>query len=112
MGDVDDYLATLEAPARSALSRVRDLALEVEPAAEQGRSYGMAALRLRGKPLLGLLASQRHLSVFPFSPEVVDAVRDRLAGYDLAKGTIRFTAERPLPDDVVREVVRRRAAEL
>lgn len=112
MSNVEDYLAGLDQPVRVTLGRVLSAALEVVPEAEQGRSYGMAALRYRGKPLLGFLATKKHLSVFPFSTEVVDAVRDRLAGYDLSKGTIRFTVDTPLPDDVVREVVRLRAGEI
>ena len=84
----------------------------VVPDADQGTSYGMAALRYRGKPLLGFRATARHLSVFPFSAEVVAAVAGHLEGYDLSKGTIRFTADRPLPDDVVRDVVRHRVAEI
>ena len=110
--DVDDYLATLEPAAAAALSRVRDLALEVVPDAEQGTSYGMAALRHRGKPLLGFRVARHHLSVFPFSPEVVAAVSERLVGFELSKGTIRFTLDQPLPEDVVRDVVRLRALEI
>lgn len=112
MPAVDDYLATLDEPEHRAFERVRDVALEVVPDADQGKSYGMAALRHRGKPLLGFLAAKQHLSVFPFSPEVVDAVRERLDGFELSKGTIRFTVDNPLPDDVVRDIVRLRAKEI
>jgi uncharacterized protein YdhG (YjbR/CyaY superfamily) len=62
--------------------------------------------------LLGSAAAKRHLSVFPFNSRVVDEVRDRLAGFHLSKGTIRFTVEKPLPDDVVRDVVALRLAEV
>ena len=82
------------------------------PEAEPGTSYGMAALIYRRSPLLGFRAAQRHLSIYPFSPQVIEDVRDQLAGFDLAKGTIRFTAADPLPDEAVRELVRRRAAEI
>jgi uncharacterized protein YdhG (YjbR/CyaY superfamily) len=109
---VDEYLEGLDEPTRVAFERLRDVALEVVPDAEQGKSYGMAALRHRGKPLLGFLAAKQHLSVFPFSTEVVDAVRDRLDGFDLSKGTIRFTVDNPLPDDVARDIVRLRAEEI
>ena len=109
---VDEYLSGLDEPERLAFQRVRDLALEIVPDAEQGTSYGMAALRYRGKPLLGFRAARQHLSVFPFSTEVVDEVRDRLTGFDLSKGTIRFTLDNPLPDDVARDVVRLRAQEI
>ena len=69
------------------------------------------ALKLDGRPLLGFRVAKRHLSVFPFSAAAVDAVRDRLEGFDLSKGTIRFSAEKPLPDDAVRELVQARIVE-
>jgi uncharacterized protein YdhG (YjbR/CyaY superfamily) len=112
MGELNEYLETVSAPGRAALARVRDLALQECPDAEESRSYGMAALRFRGKPLLGFVAAKAHLSVFPFSPEAVEAVAAELAGFSLSKGTIRFTADRPLPDSVVRELVRTRMAQI
>ncbi|WP_439659880.1 iron chaperone [Lentzea sp. HUAS TT2] len=112
MADVDDYFASLDAPARAAFERVRALAEELAPGAEQGLSYGLAALRHKGKPLLGFKAAKDHLAVFPFSPAAVDVVRERLAGYSLSKGTIRFTTDMPLPDDVVRDLVRQRLGEI
>src|SRR3712207_4135319 len=112
MATLDDYLDGLDEPVRRALAHVRDVALEVVSDAEQGTSYGMAALKHRGKPLLGFLAGKQHLSVFPFSAKVVEAVRERLPEFELSKGTIRFGAGHRPPDDVVREVVRLRAREI
>ena len=109
---VDDYFESLDAETRAAFEHIRSLALDIVPDAEQGTSYGMAALKYKQKPLLGFAAAKRHLSVFPFSPRVVDEVRDRLAGYELSKGTIRFTVDKPLPDDVIRDVVMFRVAEI
>lgn len=37
---------------------------------------------------------------------------DQLDGYRLSKGTVRFTVDRPVPADVVTEMVRRRLGEL
>ncbi|HEY5187377.1 MAG TPA: DUF1801 domain-containing protein [Actinomycetes bacterium] len=112
MPAVDDYLDGLDDPTRSAFERIRALALVEATEAVQGTSYGMAALLYRGKPLLGVLAAKHHLSVFPFSSRVVDAVRDRLDTFELSKGTIRFSVDQPIPDEVVRDVVRLRMAEI
>jgi uncharacterized protein YdhG (YjbR/CyaY superfamily) len=109
---VDEYLDSLDPATGAAFGRLKDLAVHLVPEAEQGTSYGMAALRYRGKPLLGFRAAKDHLSIYPFSSEVVEAVRDRLAGFEVSKGTVRFTAATPLPDDIVRDIVRRRAAEI
>jgi uncharacterized protein YdhG (YjbR/CyaY superfamily) len=112
MSDVDEYFASLDPAARHAFEHVRRLAMSVAPDAADGTSYGMAALRHRGKPLLGFRQGKGHLSVYPFSPQAVDAVRDRLAADDVSKGTIRFTPAAPLPDDVVLDLVRSRMAEI
>lgn len=112
MSAVDEYFAGLDAPTRATFERIRNLAMEIAPEAEAGTSYGMAALIYRKKPLIGFRAAQHHLSIFPFSPEVVDAVRSQLAGFELSKGTIRFTSTTPLSDDVVRDIVRHRMAEI
>jgi uncharacterized protein YdhG (YjbR/CyaY superfamily) len=42
----------------------------------------------------------------------VDAVRGQLTAFELSKGTIRFTVGMPLPDEVVREIVRYRIEEI
>ena len=44
------------------------------------QSYGLPALTYRGRPLLGLASTKKHLSLFPFSPAVIEALHDRLDG--------------------------------
>jgi uncharacterized protein YdhG (YjbR/CyaY superfamily) len=109
---MDDYLGGLPPAQRDALARVRTLVHEVAPEAEEGESYGMPAFLHEGRPLLGFRAAKSHLSVFPFSPEAIEAVKDRLGDFDVSKGTVRFAPDRPLPDDVVTEMVRARRQEL
>jgi uncharacterized protein YdhG (YjbR/CyaY superfamily) len=102
----------LDASQRAAFEHIRNLVMDMVPEAEQGTSYGMAALKYKQKPLLAFLAAKHHLSVFPLSSQVIDAVRDRLTGFELSKGTIRFTVAMPLPDEVVRDIVRHRIEEI
>lgn len=111
-GTVDAFMAGLPTPDAEACARILAVVLTVVPDAEQGTSYGVAALRVRGKPLLGLNATKGHLSVFPFSPSALDTVRAELSGWDCAKGTIRFTAERPLSDALVTKLVVARLREI
>lgn len=112
MGTVESYLEGLAPDQREALRRIVEIARRVAPEAQEGTSYGIPALRLGGRPLVGVRASTGHLSLFPFSPAVVEAVTPDLNGFSLSKGTIRFTVERPLPDEVVEQVVRLRRREL
>src|SRR5512132_3420977 len=112
MGVIDDYLEDLGDSQRAELERIRRIVLDRVPDAEEGRSYGMPAFRYKRKPLLGFAALKDHLSLFPFSPHVVAAVKGRLAGYDLSKGTIRFTEAKPIPEDVIWEVLDLRLEEI
>ena len=106
---MDDYLDGLPPAERAAFARVR---AGVVPEAEEGSSYGMPAFLYAGRPLLAFRAAKRHLSVFPFSPAAIEAVKDRLEGFDLAKGTIRFSPVSPVPEDVLADLVRARKQEI
>ena len=112
MSEMDDYLAGVTEPDRDALERVRRMVKELVPQAEEGKSYGMPALKYNKRPLVGFVAAKKHLSLFPFSPAVIDALTDRLDGFELSKGTIRFTAQHQLPDEVLRDVVMLRLGEI
>jgi uncharacterized protein YdhG (YjbR/CyaY superfamily) len=109
---VDDYFEGLDPSTRAVFEHIRAVVMDIVPDAEDGTSYGMAALRYKRKPLLGFLAAKDHLSVFPFSSRVVDVVREPLPAFELSKGTIRFTLGMPLPDEVVRDIVRLRIDEI
>ncbi|WP_374970296.1 iron chaperone [Terrabacter sp. BE26] len=112
MGTIGDYLAGLPAEQREALQHVVDVAARVAPDAVEGTSYGMPALRLDRHPLIGVRAAAGHLSVYPFSPAVVEAVAADLDGFSTSKGTIRFAPGHLLPDEVVERLVRLRRAEV
>ncbi len=112
MGTVEDALDDVPEPSRGTLLRVLAIARRLAPDAVDGTGYGMPALRVGGRPLVAVVAARDHLSLFPFSAAVVESVRGDLAGFSLSTGTIRFSAERPLPDAVVEKVVRARLAEL
>lgn len=52
----------------------------------------------------GFKANKGSLSLHPFDNTTV-ALGEALAGFETSKGTVRFTAERPLPEGLVGKVV-------
>ena len=112
MSAMDDYLDGLPESEKAALTRVRAVVKSAEPEAEEGVSYGMPTFLYAGRPLLAFRSATNHLSIFPFSPEAVDAVKNRLSGFDLSKGTIRFSPDHPVPEDVLADLVRTRKREI
>ena len=112
MGEMSEYIAALGAPERELIERIRAQAVALVPDAVEGVSYGMPALRYRDSPLLSVMSAKGHIGLYPFSPEVVSAVTAELDGYSWSKGTIRFTAEQPLPDSLVERIVLLRRDEI
>jgi uncharacterized protein YdhG (YjbR/CyaY superfamily) len=109
---VDEYLESLDPESRAAFGRIRTLVTEVAPDVRQGTSYGVPALMFQGKPLLGFHAGKTFLSVYPYSGDVVTALRARVPGLETTSGSVHFTADEPLPDDAIRVLVDLRIAEI
>jgi uncharacterized protein YdhG (YjbR/CyaY superfamily) len=112
MSSFDEYLETVPDPQKAELERIRAFVRRTVPEAEEAISYGLPAFKYMGRPLLGFRASKNHLSVFPFSPDAIDAAHAALAGFDISKGTVRFTPEKPVPDAALAQMLRRRLEEI
>jgi uncharacterized protein YdhG (YjbR/CyaY superfamily) len=109
---VDDYLRGVTEEQRAALERIRGIVVRTVPGVEETTSYGMPAFKHKKRPLLGFSVSKNHLIVAPFSPEAIEATRTALAGFDLTKGTVRFTPDRPIPDSALEQLIRHRLGEI
>lgn len=108
---VERYLAALPEDRRAALALLRSTIARLVPAATEGISYGMPAFKLRGHPLVGYANATHHCALYGMSAGL-DRFAPRLTGFSTSKGTIRFTPERPVPDDLVEDLVRFRVAEI
>ncbi|MGZ9160527.1 MAG: iron chaperone [Candidatus Limnocylindrales bacterium] len=107
---IDAYLATLPDASAAALTALRRTIASTAPDAVEAISYGAPAFRYRGRPLASYAGFKDHCSLFPMGPEAIDALGDAVAAYRTAKGTLQFTPDRPLPDELVARIVRARMA--
>jgi uncharacterized protein YdhG (YjbR/CyaY superfamily) len=108
---IDEYLAAVSADQRAALEQLRQTIRATAPQAEECISYGLAAFRLDGRPLVAFGATANHCAFYPMSSSTVEAHKQQLMDYDTSKGTIRFPVGRPLPGSLVRKLVKARIAE-
>jgi uncharacterized protein YdhG (YjbR/CyaY superfamily) len=108
---IDEYLAPLSQDMRAVLERLRKTIRSAAPKAEECISYGLAAFRLNGRPLVAFGAAANHCAFYPMSSSTVAVHKDELKDYHTSKGTIRFQVDKPLPATLVRELVRARIVE-
>lgn len=108
---LDQRFAPLPQAQRAALERLRDIVKSVAPDAEECISYGLPAFKL-GKKLVAFGAWKDHCSFYPMSARVLAAFAEELSGYSISKGTIRFRPDQPLPESLVRQIVKARLDEI
>ena len=73
---VDDYLASLEDPAKErTLRSVIDLILSQFPELESKISWNVPTIHRNGKYVVGLAAYKHHLTFSPWSPRVLETFK-------------------------------------
>lgn len=108
---VEEYLAAVPEPARSTLKHIRAVIRSVVPAeATEVISYEMPMFKYNGM-LVGYAAFKSHCSLFPTGSGVLDQFEKELRGHRTSKGTIQFPSDKPLPDALVKKIVRARVKE-
>jgi len=110
---IDEYLATLDEPKRSALQHLREDIRALLPDAEECISYGCPAFRVRGKVVAGFAAFSTHLSYLPHSGSVLPALAGDLEDYPGGtKSALHFSVDRPLPRELVQKLITARLAQI
>ncbi len=104
MSVIDDYLAPLDDPQKAELERVRGFITRIVPDAKEVLTYGMPGFKYRGKYLISFAAFKDHLSVFPGSGPI-EELKDELKTYTTSKGTIQFTLEHRLSDELLTKII-------
>ena len=108
---VDEYLARLPEPARSTLKHIRAVIKSVVPKeATEVISYRIPMFNYRGM-LVGYAAFAKHCSLFPTGSGVIEKFAKELKGYQTSRGTIQFPPDKPLPDALIKKIVKERVKE-
>lgn len=108
---IDEFLAGMNAEQRAVLEKLRRTIRAAAPGAEECISYGLAAFRLNGRPLMAFGAWKNHCALYPMSSTTAGMFRKELKEFETSKGTIRFTTDQPLPAVLVKKLVKARIAE-
>lgn len=109
---VDAYMAALPEHMRVALEDLRATIRAAAPEATELIAYDMPAYKANGRFLVSFSAFKNHCSLFPASDAVMAVHGDALQPYLSGKATLRFDPARPMPSNLVIEVVRIRLAEV
>ena len=106
---IDEYIAEFPKNVRDILEEIRSIIRESAPEAEEAIRYGIPTFMLNGN-LVHFAAFKNHIGFYP-TPSAINAFNKELSPYKLAKGTVQFPIDEPIPFDLIRKIVRYRVKE-
>ena len=107
--NIDEYIRQFPPETQLVLNELRQLISEAAPQAQEKISYQMPTFYLKGK-LVHFAAYKNHIGFYP-APSGIAAFQKELSTYKGAKGSVQFPLNKPLPLDLIREIVEFRVNE-
>lgn len=109
--NVDDYIAQFSSPIQARLKQMREIILSVIPKAEERLSYGMPAYFLSSKVVVYFSGFEKHVGLYPGKVAKGD-LKELVGPYLYGASTARFYHDKPLPIEVIKQIVSFRCNEV
>ncbi len=106
---VNKYIANLPLEQQLALERVRQIIKNTVPEAVEFISYKMPAYHCYGM-IGGFAAFKNHCSFFPWNAKTIEDFAAELKDFKTSAGTIQFTPDKPIPEELLQKILRYRVA--
>ncbi len=106
---IDEYIALFEPEVQQKLQALRAVIKEAAPDAQEKISWQMPTFTLHGN-LVHFAANKKHIGLYP-GASGVESFLPKLAAYKTSKGAIQFPMDKPMPFELITEIVQFRAAQ-
>jgi uncharacterized protein YdhG (YjbR/CyaY superfamily) len=106
---IDKYISEFPQDVQEKLAKLRSTIREAAPEAKEKISYQMPAVDLNGI-LVYYAAHKNHIGFYP-TASGIENFKDKLSEYKMSKGAVQFSFDKPVPYELVSEIVKFRAAE-
>ena len=107
---IDEYIGAFPANFQDILEKMRETIRKAAPEAIETISYQMPTFKLSGKSLVHFAAFKNHIGFYPI-PSGIEAFKKELAPYKQGKGSVQFPLDKPIPYDLVEQIVKHRVKE-
>ena len=107
---MDAYIASFPKEVEGILEKIRRTIRIAVPRAVEAISYQIPTFKLNGGNLVHFAAWKDHIGFYA-TPAGNVAFKKELARYKVAKGSIQFTLDEPIPYDLVTKIVEFRVKE-
>lgn len=103
---IDEYIAGFPDEVQERLKKVRLTIRNAAPEAKETIKYQMPTFTLKGN-LISFAAYKKHIALYP-APEGDEEFNLELSAYKAEKSTVRFPLNKPIPYDLISQIVKLR----
>jgi len=101
---IDAYIAGFPNNIQKMLEQIRATIKQAAPEAEETIKYGIPTFTLNGN-LVHFAAFKNHIGFYP-TPTGIDSFKKELSVYKGAKGSVQFPLDKPLPLELIAQIVK------
>ena len=110
--NINEYIKDAPKERQKVLKSFRALVNELAPGSVEAIRYGMPTIQMGGKNVLHYAVMKSHFGFYPTPSGVKVFERELKKGkIDYSKGCIRFHYDKPIPEALVKKIVRFRVKE-
>ena len=106
---IDEYILQCPIDVQPVLAKIRAVIKEAAPEAVEKISYQMPGFYYSGY-LVWFGVHAHHIGFYP-TGSGIEAFKEELSAYKTSKGAVQFPLDKPIPYELIRKIVRFRAAE-
>ena len=107
---IEAYIASFPKEVQTILEKISQTIRKAAPGAVEAISYQIPTFKLNGTYLVYFAAWKEHMGFYA-TPSGNAAFKKELARYKVAKGSIRFPLDEPIPYDLVAKIAKFRVKE-
>ncbi|MBN1598708.1 MAG: DUF1801 domain-containing protein [Bacteroidales bacterium] len=101
---VESYISGFPEDIQKILKEIRATIKKAAPEAEESMSYQIPTYKQNGV-LAYFAAYKKHIGFYP-TPSGIEAFKEELSVYEYAKGSVKFPLDKPIPLDLIAEIIK------
>ncbi len=102
--DIDEYIKSFPKEIQEIMQKLRNTIIKAAPKATEKISYAMPAFYQDGN-LVYFAAYKNHIGFYPTSKPIA-VFKNKLTKYKTSKGAIQFPIDKPLPLELITQIVK------
>lgn len=107
--NIDEYIMLFPEDIQTKLQEIRNVIKKAAPEAVEKISWKMPTFYLYGN-LVHFAAHKNHIGIYP-GARGIEVFQNRFTEYKSSKGAVQFPLDKPLPFDLITEIVQFRVDE-